>query len=89
MAARNRIARRDGLARRPDATGSVFGTLAVAAGYGLVVSVLLVVTVDWMFGARGSGGRLAVLGMTVGALVVGAAVMRVGRSWRRRRVSWG
>ena len=59
------------------------GTLAVAAGYGLAISALTVFTGERMFGTHGLGGQLVVLGVTVGALVMGAAAMCARRSWQR------
>jgi integral membrane sensor domain MASE1 len=82
MTARDRITRRDGRGTRPG--GSVPGTLAVAAGYGLAISALIVLSVEHVFGSRGEAGRLAVLGMTVGVLVAAAALMCARRSWQRR-----
>lgn len=61
---------------------SVVGTLALAAGYGLVVSVLIVLSVEHMFGSRGAAGRLTMLAATVGVLVAGAGI---GCARRRRR----
>ncbi len=89
VAARNQIAQRDGRSRRPDTSGSVASALAVAAGYGLAISALIVLTVERMFGTRGMGARLAVLGMTVAALVAGAAVMCARRALQRRRPGRG
>jgi hypothetical protein len=83
MSSRNRISQRDGRSRRPG-TRSVAGTLAVAAGYGLAISALTVLTGERMFGTRGLGGRLAVLAVTVGVLVLGAAAICARRSWQRR-----
>ncbi|HUK71387.1 MAG TPA: hypothetical protein VLW50_21910 [Streptosporangiaceae bacterium] len=75
--------------RRTHTSTSVAGTLAVAAGYGLAVSVLMVATVERMFGAAGPTMRLAVLGTTVAVLVAGAAVARARRSWHGRRPGRG
>jgi hypothetical protein len=87
--ARNRIARTGARGLRPATGRSVAGTLTVAAGYGLAISALTVVTVERMFGTRSPGGRLEVLGMTVGALVIAAGVMCARRSWQRRRPGGG
>lgn len=63
--------------------------LGVAAGYGLAISALVLYTVERMFGARGTAGRLTVLAATVGALVAGTAVVRARRSSQRRRLRDG
>jgi hypothetical protein len=89
MAARNRSAQQEGRRVRPHTGKSVAGTLAVAAGYGLAVSALIVITVERMFGTTDTGGRLAVLGMTVAVLVGTAAVVRARESGRRRRPGRG
>jgi hypothetical protein len=89
MPARNRIAQQHGRNKRPDRSGSVAGTLAVAAGYGLAVSVLMVLTIERVFGAAGSTARLVVLGTTVGVLVAGAGLACARRSWQGRRPGRG
>lgn len=63
--------------------------LGVAAGYGLAISALVLYTVERMFGARGTVGRLTVLAATVGALMAGTAVVRARRSLQRRRLRDG
>lgn len=73
-------------ARRPGTGGNVVSALAVAAGYGLAVSTFTVIMIERVFGPRSQGGRLAVLAMTVGALVAAAAVVRARRSLQRRRL---
>jgi Na+/proline symporter len=73
----------------PSASRSVPGTLAVAAGYGLAISALTVLTAPRMFGTTGAGGRIAAAGMTVAILVSAAALMCVRRSWHRRRPGRG
>ncbi len=87
--ARNRIAQTSARGMRPATGRSVAGTLTVAAGYGLAISALPVLTVQRMFGTTDAGGRLAVLGVTVAALVGAAAVMCARRSWQRRRPGRG
>jgi hypothetical protein len=82
--ARNRIAQTGARAMRSATGRNVAGTLTVAAGYGLAISALTVLTVERMFGTRSPGGRLEVLGMTVGTLVIAAAVMCARRSRQRR-----
>ncbi len=86
MASRDRISQRDRGSTRPGTT-SVAGTLAVAAGYGLAISALTVLTGERMFGTRGLGGRLAVLAVTVGVLVLGAAASCARRSWQRHHAA--
>jgi len=83
--ARNRIAQPRGRGAPPAAGRSVPGTLAAAAGYGLAMSALTVLTAPRMFGTTGAGGRIAVLGMTVAVLVAAAALLCARRSWQRRR----
>ena len=83
--ARNRIAPQRGRTAPPAAGRSVPGTLAAAAGYGLAISALTVLTAPRMFGTTGAGGRIAVLGMTVAVLVGAAALVCARRSWQRRR----
>jgi hypothetical protein len=82
--ARNRMAQQRGRGAPPASSRTVAATLTVAAGYGLAVSALTVLTVDRMFGTTGTGGRLAVLGMTVAVLVAAAGLMCARRSRQRR-----
>ncbi|HKB30125.1 MAG TPA: hypothetical protein VKD26_04740 [Streptosporangiaceae bacterium] len=89
MAARNRIAQQEGRRGRPHPGKRVAGTLAVGAGYGLAVSALIVITVERMFGTTDTGGRLAVLGMTVAVLVGATAAVHARKSGRRRRPGGG
>ncbi len=89
MAARTRHTNWAASGRRPGTAVDVLSALAVAAGYGLAVSAFMVLTVERMIGPRSAGGRLAVLAMTVAALVTGAAVVRARRSWQRRRLRGG
>ncbi|MGE5290514.1 MAG: hypothetical protein ACM3ML_25655 [Micromonosporaceae bacterium] len=86
MAARTRGVRDATVPRRPDTGGNVVSALAVAAGYGLAVSAFTVMMIERVFGPRSQNGRLAVLAMTVGALVFIAAVARARRSLQRRRL---
>jgi hypothetical protein len=89
MAVRNRIAHSYGRGTRAGASESVAGTLVVAAGYGIAVSVFMVLTIESMFGASGPVTRLAVLASTVTVLVVGAGLVCARRSSGRRRPGRG
>jgi hypothetical protein len=53
---------------------SVAGALALAAGYGLVLSVIIVFSVERVFGSTGAVARMTMLAVTVGVLVVGAGI---------------
>jgi uncharacterized membrane protein len=86
MAARMRSIREMTDARRAGTGGNVVSALAVAAGYGLAVSAFMVIMIERVFGPRSASGRLAVLAMTVGALVVCAGLARARRSHAQRSV---
>jgi hypothetical protein len=87
MAARMRSIRGMTGARRPGTGENVVFALAVAAGYGLAISAFMVIMIEQVFGPRSASGRLAVLAMTVGALVACAGVVRARRSLAQRAVA--